>query len=181
MVKMIMEGHLRNLLMVLLKLNQSVFNSVLDIPFHSTTPYSFGDNVAVKWHLIPTSSYKSPKYDGAKKEHYLIDAMATHLKAEEATFDFCVQFQKGNGMPIDNSSVVWKESKSPYIKIASLRIPKQEFTQPERYELGEELSFSPGHTIPEHKPLGSVNRVRLGVYKGLQAVRHERDSRKNLE
>jgi Catalase len=153
-------------------------SSHLDIRYWSTTPYRFGAGEAVKYSLIPTSAHRStlPALRGAS---YLRDALQSHLSRHEASFDFCVQLRK-DGMPIEDAAVEWKEKKSPFIKVATLTIPKQKFRTHERDALAETLSFSPGHALPAHAPLGGLNRARIKVYTALSKFRHQRDHRPDL-
>lgn len=154
--------------------------SPLDIRYWSTTPYLFGADRAVKFSVIPTSRYRSRLPDKPSST-YLSDNLEKHLAEYDATFDFVVQFQKdAASMPIEDASIEWKESASPFRKVATLTIPKQTFRTAERNELAEVLSFSPWHAGVEHRPLGSINRARLRVYKALSDFRHERDQRRVL-
>lgn len=153
-------------------------SSHLDIRYWSTTPYRFGPSHAVKYSLIPTSSHRS-KLPALKGASYLRDALQSHLARHEATFDFCVQLQQ-DGMPIEDAAVEWKEKNSPFVKVATLTIPKQKFRTRQREELAETLSFSPGHAQPDHAPLGGLNRARIKIYTMLSKFRHQRDGRKDL-
>ena len=36
----------------------------------------------------------------------------------------------------------------------------------------ENLSFTPWHSLPQHRPLGAVNRVRRTVYESVSKKRH---------
>lgn len=153
-------------------------NSPLDIRYWSTTPYRFGSDAAVKYSLIPRSAHQSPA-PGQCGDDYLSAAMAAHLAGHEAVFDFCVQRQLP-GMPIEDAAVRWAENLSPFQKVATLRIAPQAFRTPEREALGETLSFSPGHALPDHTPLGGINRARIAIYGQLSAFRHARDGRADL-
>lgn len=129
--------------------------SPLDIRYWSTTPYMFGNEI-VKYSIIPRSNYKSVLPKELTKT-YLTDNMEKHLNTEEAIFDFMVQFQKDeNQMPVEDISVDWKESESPFIKVAEIRIPKQKFRTEQNDEMAELLSFSPSHTLKQHKPIGGI-------------------------
>jgi hypothetical protein len=44
---------------------------------------------------------------------------------------------------------------------------------PERDQLCEHLSFNPWHGLPEHRPLGVVNRARRTIYAKVSAFRHQ--------
>ena len=153
-------------------------NSPLDIRYWSTTPYRLGPDQAVKYSLLPTSTYHSPQ-PTTVGDTYLSEAMHTHLAEHEASFDFCVQLRKGQ-MPIEDAGPRWSERKSPFVKVATLQIPKQDFGSKKRQEVAESLSFSPGHALPAHAPLGGLNRARVAIYTALSAFRHARDGRADL-
>jgi hypothetical protein len=149
--------------------------SPLDIRYWSTTPYLCGTDHAVKYSLVPTSSLKStlpPKLS----DHYLTENMEKHLASNEASFDFMVQAQKDPGrMPVEDAGVEWSEKESPFIKVATLRIPPQSFRTKEREELAENLSFSPAHSLTEHRPIGGINRARVAIYRRLSEFRHKQN------
>lgn len=154
-------------------------DSLLNIRYWSTTLYLFGKNNAVKYSLIPTSK-KIKKNSEVTGDYYLSDAMQAHLSRHVASFDFCVQLQK-DGMPIEDAAILWGEGESPFIKLATLQIPKQRFQTQEREELARMLSFSPGNALPAHAALGGLNRARIAIYKTLSKFRHQRDGRANIE
>jgi hypothetical protein len=37
----------------------------------------------------------------------------------------------------------------------------------------EHLSFNPWRCLPEHRPLGGINRARKAIYDGITRRRHE--------
>lgn len=155
--------------------------SPLDIRYWSTTPYLYGTDRIVKYSLVPTSHIKSslpPKLT----EHYLTENMEKHLAANEASFDFMIQFQKDpSRMPVEDSGVEWSEKESPFIKVATLRIPSQAFRIREREELAEDLSFSPAHSLIEHRPIGGINRARIEIYRYLSEFRHKQNNKQLIE
>jgi hypothetical protein len=174
--KCVLGGHARALLgLAALRIRPT---SPLDIRYWSTTPYRFGKGHAVKYSLIPTSRQRSrmPKTPG---ESYLSEAMQHRLDKHEASFDFCVQLQQ-DGMPIEDAAPRWDETASPFLKVATLRIPKQKFRTAQRDALAESLAFSPGHALPAHAPLGGLNRARIKIYKALSKFRHTRDARAQI-
>lgn len=100
--------------------------------------------------------------------------MVEHLKREDVYFDFKVQLQTDpQTMPIEDATIEWNEAESGFIKVATIRIPVQEFDIQQRREFDENLSFNPWHTLPEHQPLGGVNRVRKQIYEAISAIRHQ--------
>jgi hypothetical protein len=148
------------------------FASPLEARYWSTTPYLFGSK-AVKYSAKPSSSLKS-KVPKNPSDNYLREAMAERLAACEVTFDFMIQFQKNTRtMPIEDPGKRWSQKDSPFIKAATIKIPVQEFDSPEQIEFGDNLSFTPWHSLPEHRPLGGINRARKIVYEALSEFRHQ--------
>ena len=153
-------------------------SSPADLRYWSTTPYLFGAGQAAKYSLVPTSAFKSER-PATLSEHYLSDNLERHLTQGDATFDFKVQLRSdAASMPIEDAGVEWREDKSPFVKVATLTIPKQGFRSTARDELSEALTFSPGHALAEHRPLGAVNRARMRIYKEQSAFRQQRDQRR---
>lgn len=154
--------------------------SPLDIRYWSVTPYRYGEQ-AVKFSIVPTSGFKSTLPEVLTND-YLIRNMANHLAGHEATFDFMIQFFKDRkSTPIENMGRKWKESDAPFIKVATLRIPKQDFQTEERYALAEDLSYSPAHALVEHRPLGGINRTRIFVYEQLWKFRMSARKKERFE
>ena len=146
--------------------------NLLEVRFWSTTPYQFGSKV-VKYSAKPhqdevTRIPKNPSQD------YLREVMTQHLAGQDAYFDFMVQFQTDpDQMPLEDASVRWSEKASPFRKVATIRIPSQTFDTQERIKIAENLSFTPWHSLPEHRPLGSINRARRVVYETISKFRHD--------
>jgi len=84
-------------------------------------------------------------------------------------------------MPVENAGVEWSEKESPFIKVATLRIPPQIFRTREREELAEDLSFSPAHSLIEHRPIGGINRARVEIYRFLSEFRHKQNKKHLVE
>lgn len=150
-----------------------VCKHLFEISYFSTQPYQFGDESrAVKYYLQPSVANKL-LYSDPNDKDYLRFNMAKTLETISVSFDFFVQLQGDpDEMPIENPTVPWP---APFIKLAELKIPSQVFDTPEQREFGENLSFNPWHSLPEHRPLGSFNRARRRVYEALSKFRHERN------
>ena len=148
----------------------------LDIPYWSTTPYLFGEGRAVKYLARPTSSRTSSLPDPLTDD-YLRQAMKHHLAESDASFDVAVQFQTDpTRMPIEDASVEWDAGESPFIPVAQLRIPRQDFEATDRMAWCETAAFDPWHCLAEHRPLGSMNRARRRIYPELARLRAERQA-----
>ena len=150
------DSHFREM-GIFLDTNQAHPN-LLDVRYFSTTPYLYGPGRAVKYSARPCEARKSemPEEPG---ENFLRETMAASLSSGEACFNFMVQFQTDPyDMPIEDAREEWDEEVSPFRKVATVRIPSQEFESPEQMEFCENLSFTPWHSLSEHRPLGGVNR-----------------------
>lgn len=78
-------------------------------------------------------------------------------------------------MPIEDASKEWCETESPFQKVATIRILQQNFDTPQQNEFGEYLCFTPWHSLPEHRPLGSINRGRKLVYSLISTFRCQKN------
>jgi len=145
----------------------------LQIRYWSTTPYLFGNGAAVKYSAIP----QAPATDtipSNPSDDFLREAMVRQLDKEGVKFDFAVQFQtNADTMPIEDPGKAWDEQVSPFRKVATIHIPKQEFNSDAQNTFGENLSFTPWHCLPEHRPLGGINRARHIVYDAISKFRHQ--------
>ncbi len=142
----------------------------LAIQYWSMVPYQFGA-VAAKYSVKPTTT--TPVSVDRTSKHYLHEAMVEHLAQQPASFDFLVQLQTDPvKMPIEDPTIAWDEALSPYRKVATLTISPQSFDSVEQMQFCENLTYTPWHALPEHRPLGGINRVRRGVYESLAKLRH---------
>jgi len=90
-----------------------------------------------------------------------------------------IQLQGDPGsMPIEDPTVKWD---SPFIRVATIKIPNQVFDLPEQQLYGENLSFTPWHSIEAHRPLGGVNRARKLVYEQIAKFRRQRNEVNHLD
>ncbi len=148
------------------------FANPLQIRYFSCTPYAFGSG-QVKYCLTPKPGTRDPMpFD--PPENALRVAAVAQLARGDAQFDFCVQFRTdADAMPLEDPTVPWPEKDSPFRKVATLRILPQTFDTDARNAIGEALSFSPWHCLPDHMPLGGLNRARRVIYERLSAYRHD--------
>jgi catalase len=138
--------------------------------YFSQTPYRLGPHV-VKYSAMPSSRGK-PLAATASPD-YLRENLAARLRSGEATFDFAIQCQTlPASMPIDDATVVWNEAAAPFQKVATIRIPIQEFQAPNQMAYAEFVSFNPWHALAAHEPLGVVNMTRRAVYLAVSSLRH---------
>jgi Catalase len=137
-------------------------SSPLAIQYWSMTPYKLGDR-AIKFFIKPAAQNQTPLPKTFTKD-YLRESLSQFLLDRDAQFDFVVQLQTDpDKMPIEDPTVKWVGC--PEYKVATIRIPKQRFDTEAQFTFGENLAFTPWHCLPEHRPLGSVNRTRKMVYE----------------
>jgi len=145
--------------------------SPTEIRYWSQTPYRFG-GTAVKYSVVPRSVPSVPALP--KSDNRLRETLVAQLATGDVVLDFMVQLQgSARTMPIEDPRIRWSESDSPFIKVATVIIGAQEFDTPERREFDENLSFTPWHALPQHEPLGDINRARRAVYQAISRLRHE--------
>lgn len=147
--------------------------SLLALRYWSTTPFALG-NQAVKYSLRPVAGEENGR-PSKISQNYLREEMVTRLAAQDVVFDFMVQMQSGAKMPVEDASILWDESDSPFRKVATVRIPQQVFDTAVQDTFGEHLSFTPWHSLPEHRPLGNINRARKEIYRAISKFRHARN------
>ncbi|MBN7795975.1 catalase family protein [Parahaliea mediterranea] len=158
---------------------RQVIDNPLAITYWSTTPYRFGDEgTAVKYSVRPCDGVQFAA--GARDQaDFLADAVAQTLADGPACLRFMVQFQGDpRAMPVENASVTWPEEASPFLPVAELRIPPQDFRAPARRSACEAMAFNPWQSLPEHRPLGGINRVRKAVYAELARFRAATNARR---
>lgn len=146
----------------------------LDIQYWSATPYRFGENTAMKFSVRPCGKPSRSSSAETTAPDFLRENMQKHLANDDACFDFMVQLGTHPvAMPVEDPTIAWSEKDSPFVPVAKITIPAQTFTASEQLKFCEDLSFTPWHAIPDHQPLGGINRVRKAVYETSSRVRHE--------
>ena len=163
------------------KVNATFATNPLYCRYWSMTPYRLGARrnamTAIKFSVTPRveadrgwvsslGTFFSPGFS-LKKE------LEKALAGKEMRFDFYVQRFVDDRTPIEDTITEWKESVSKPEHVAEIVIPSQEVDTPARNSFGENLSFNPWHSVAEHKPLGTVNRVRKAIYLEISKYRHQ--------
>jgi Dyp-type peroxidase family len=153
-------------------------SSPLETQYFSGLPYLLGGE-PVKYSLRPSGATTTAS-PAKRPDDYLRQVMVSTLAHEGVCFDFLVQSRPG-ALPIEDGTVIWDERRAPFRKVASLEIPQQRFAMPERDVFGDNLSFNPWRCLPEHRPLGGLNRARRQVYRALSELRHARNAAPRVE
>lgn len=146
--------------------------------YWSMVPYQLGlgnDRQAVKYSVracsVTTNNLpKNPSHD------FLREALKNTLQQTDACMEFLIQPRTSSQMLVEDSMTEWDEKAAPFYQVATIHIPKQNFDTPEQNKFCENLSFTPWHALPAHKPLGAVNRMRKVIYENISRVRHDMNS-----
>ena len=153
--------------------------SPLESDYHSMTPYLLGPDRVVRYVATPLSKPSRPKRPGELGDNYLHDALATalnpgtHPKDAVVAFDFLVQI-KHEPRPVDveDASLEWKGRRDVKVSLGRIEIPMQNFDMANQDCTCQDVAFNPWNCLPEHQPLGSLNRMRLAVYTASARARH---------
>lgn len=149
--------------------------------YNSIAPYKLGP-LNVKYRVVPAPQncppYQLPEQN-TELPNFLRNALYQQLSLDRAPACFELQMQTQNPqyyMPIEDTSVQWSEKISPFQTVARITLPPQDFDSREQNLFCDNLSFNPWHALPEHRPIGGINRLRKAVYEAVSAYRHERNA-----
>ncbi len=159
-------------------------SSPLEAQYWSCTPYLLGEGQAMQYSIRTTLRGRSrvPRLPLRPPDDYLRAAMAATLARRDVDLDFLLQVQTDPyRMPIENAGVRWPLGLSPYVKAATIHIPRQTFDTPKQLAFADVLRYNPWHCIPEHRPLGNQNRVRWRMYSQLANLRQEMNAAPHYE
>jgi hypothetical protein len=99
----------------------------------------------------------------------LTSELRARLRASPLAFSVEAQrFVDETRTPIEDPTVEWPESVSPWTAVARLSIPAQATDSAAGMKLAsyvERLSFDPWHALVEHRPLGAIMRARGAAYR----------------
>ena len=169
--------------LIALETRHSRISNPVQTRYWSMVPYQLGTGPgrqAVKYSARACSATADPM--PSNPEHDLLRAaLRRTLVNGDACMEFLVQQRTSDTMDVEDSRIEWKEAQAPFSTVATIRIPRQVFDTPEQNEFCENLSFTPWHSLPEHKPLGITNRLRKVIYDHISRVRHEMNTTERRE
>jgi hypothetical protein len=177
-----------------LAVNGTHIHNPLKDPYWSMAAFRHGAGKAIKFAALPVACGQERSFPSdlaaqktwiseaqgrnkarlpSLKRDELRDAMQKTLQEdrEDACYLFVLQrFVDQDKTPTERSTVNWDEV-APMIPVADLRIPAQTFASDAQDSFCEDMAFTPWHALPEHKPLGVVNRTRFVVYTATAKLR----------
>jgi hypothetical protein len=149
--------------------------------YHSMVPFRFGCHIA-KYRVVPCSLRPISIFGKLATFGWQANAMCRLLEETlvrgEVKFDFQVQLRTSErSMPIEDATVEWPESESPYRTVAELVIPRQDISRYLSKDEGERRAFNVWNTFVDHCPLGGINRARRRAYAVSSTFRNAQASR----
>ena len=146
----------------------------LSMQYYSASAFNLGPH-QIKYSAIPCEIVSPPGIN-RKDPNFLREGMKKVLKTSDACFQFSVQVRDPEErMPIQDTTVRWSEKKSPFVPVARVHIPKQEFDSAAQNEMCEDMSFTPWHAVKGLEPIGYINELRREVYLHTAAYRRVRN------
>ena len=137
--------------------------------YFTQVPMLYGPYIA-KLSIVPLSpqmvALAGHKLDLGDQPNGLREAVADYFRRNDAAWEvraqLCTDIER---MPIEDASVSWPEELSPHVPVARIVAPAQHTWDDTARRLNDELFFDPWHSIADHRPLGSIMRVRRGAYR----------------
>ncbi|AMB87104.1 catalase [Pseudomonas agarici] len=149
--------------------------------YFSVSPYKFGSANA-KFRVAPDPQ-SCPQYPLPKQNqdlpNFLRSALVQQLSTDRMPACFVLQIQLQNAnkyMPLEDTSVEWKESDAPFETVARVHLPAQDFDTPAQNIACDNQSFNPWYGLEAHRPIGGINRLRKAVYEAVSDYRHSRNA-----
>lgn len=141
----------------------------LEVQYFGAAPFLFGADRAMRFSAKPSGELKKQEVPENAADDYLKDALAQRMTENEPIiFDFLIQVRSKdeNNLDIEDATTHWNEEQFPYIPVAKITIitPQPDIYNQENEDRCENLEFTPWHSLAEHQPLGSINRLRKNVY-----------------
>jgi catalase len=149
--------------------------------YFSVSPYKFGEANA-KFRVLPDPAscptYNLPEQN-RKLPNFLRNALNQQLSTDRVPACFVLQIQRQDAnkyMPIEDTSIEWRESDAPFETVARINVPAQDFDTPALNLQCDNQSFNPWFGIEAHRPIGGINRLRKAVYEAVSDYRHARNA-----
>lgn len=159
---------------------------ILGETFHSMAALRFGAYVA-KISAAPLSpsvrALVGKPYDAKAAPSIVRDQLCAFFQKHDAQYELRAQLCTDiETMPVEDASILWPEDASPHQAIGKITLLAQDAYSPARRIYGDDvLSFTPWHCLPEHRPLGSIMRVRIKAYEASSKFRHAMNDQQRRE
>jgi hypothetical protein len=113
-------------------------------------------------------------FDPANAPDIFRPGLVTELRERAFEFDIQVQLCVDlEHMPVEDLTVAWSETLSPFVTVAKLRLPLQDIEGDDNFEKMDATSMTPWRCTEDHRPLGNIQRARKEVYRQSSLLRHQ--------
>lgn len=149
------------------------FTPVSSEPPHNKIPFQSRPGIP----KLPFSDRaKALGLDPKQPDNYYRDDLIKALAKPDAQYcwDFGIQFQTNPKMSIEDTTITWKESESPFLRVGRLTVKHQIIDFEKQDDFCENLRFSPWNGLAVHRPVGCINRLRGIVYPVVASYRQEK-------
>ena len=155
---------------------------ILGDTFYSQAPLLWGPYM-VKVCVAPVSPELRALTDAPLavngKPNGIREAVVEFFRQNGAEWELRVQLCTDlEAMPIEDASVAWPETRSPYLPVARISVPPQvAWSEARSAAVDDGMAFSPWHGLAAHRPIGSIMRARKMAYARSERFRGERNGR----
>jgi hypothetical protein len=156
---------------------QIPFVNLLLSSYHTMGAVRHGDYVA-KLRVAPVKQFADKvvrrSLDPNSSTQVFRPALVAELK--ERPYEFDIQVQLCTNLyqtPIEDVTVKWPETLSPFVTVAKLRLPQQDIGGDDNLDRMDATSMTPWRVTEEHRPLGNIMRSRKEVYRTSSMLRHQ--------
>jgi hypothetical protein len=159
-------------------------DSLVTERYWSASAYALGPKQFIKFSTIPCGDNRKIDVPGKGTDDpdYLRRELSLHSAAGKGCFDFAVQPQVlGKNMPVEDTTVEWQESDSPFTPLARIQIQQADNTSAQMYEQCENTAFNPWHSVADHRPAGVMNRVRKSLYAAMSRFRQDQNCKDSCD
>lgn len=153
-------------------------HNILGESFYSEAAIRFGNYVA-KLCAAPVSEQvlELTGRPGYQDDHAVLDSVIEFFRKNSAEYELraqlCTDLRR---TPVEDASIDWPEEISPHQPLGRITFQPQQADSPERRAYSDEiLSFDPWRCLADHRPLGSIMRLRKEAYRASRVFRHEKN------
>ncbi|MGV9868836.1 catalase family protein [Rhodococcus koreensis] len=168
-------------------------NHILGETFHTMGALRYGDYIA-KLSVAPLSesvcAFTGRPVEGSRGDDALREMVTDFFGSNSAEYELRAQLCTDLAtMPVEDASKRWPDKvssdepiASKHEPIAKITFPAQDTDSPARLAYADDkLLFNPWHALADHRPLGSINRVRIKAYEASTALRHKMNNTQPVE
>jgi hypothetical protein len=148
--------------------------------FHSATSYGLGKGHVVKYSVELADKTRFERLRRGMSRDFLSAALKESLRTEPIELRFYLHALPSAGAirggrfiqdVVEDATLDWTELGAKKVQVATLTIGIQDPALGDGLAAAEAWTFNPWHALKEHRPLGSLNRARLQVYRASQIHR----------